>query len=401
MSSSPSFAPPAGPLVGLKVVDFCSFIAGTYSAMLMGEFGASVVKVEPLEGDPARTWGPFLNGEGKLFQGWNQNKRGMAVDLRSEAGREIAHRLCKDADVVIENFRPGVTEKLSIDYATIRSLNPRVIYCSSTAFGPRGPYKLRPGYDPILQSLSGAAMANIRFNGVVGICSVPVMDFNTAMLGFSGVLAALYVRERTGEGQKIETSLLQGAMGCQTHMFCQALETSEDGPTGIYPYQLYKTKDGHLFIAGPTNKFWRMICEAIGAGDLAENPLYQNNRDRCLHADELTARLQAYTQTRPTAEIEKMFMEKGIPCGAVKTFSDFIVDPQVVTMGMNPVIRHSSIGPMRVAGVPIDFEKTPGAIQSASPRLGEHTEEILRELGYDGAQIAQLKNQNVISAPEE
>lgn len=387
---------PSGPLQGVKVVDFCSFIAGAYSAMLMGDLGAEVIKVEPLTGDLARAWGPFLAGESRFFQAWNRNKRGLAVDLLSPAGREVVYELVRRADVVIENFRPGVTEKLQIDYATLCRLNPRLIYCSSTAFGARGPYRHRPGYDPVLQVMGGAAKENLRFSGKVAICSVAVSDYQAAMLAVAGINAALYHRERTGEGQRVETSLLQAVMSVQAHFYCRALETEEEGPLGIYPYRLFETADDLIFVGAATDKFWRILCEALGAAELGEDPKYGTNPRRVAHREELTEKLQPYFRRKTTAELVALLIEKGVPCGPVLSCDEFFTDPQVEAMEMNPVVDHPTIGPLRVFGVPVNFEKTPGRIQRAAPLLGQHTREILRELGYNAQQIESLRREKVI-----
>jgi crotonobetainyl-CoA:carnitine CoA-transferase CaiB-like acyl-CoA transferase len=392
--SQPGLA--AGPLVGVKVVDFCNFIAGAYGAMLLGDLGAEVIKVEPLTGDPARAWGPFLAGESRYFQGWNRNKRSLAVDLATADGREVVYRLLAQADVVIENFRPGITEKLQIDYATARRLNPGVIYCSSTGFGSRGPLRQRPAYDPVLQVMAGAARGNVRFSGKVAICSVAVSDYQAAMLAVAGILAALYHRQKTGEGQHLETSLLQAIMSVQAHFYCQALERDEEGPVGICPYRLFETKDELIFVGAPTDRFFRRLCEALGAPELADDPKFVTNPQRLLHQAELYARLEPFFLTRSAAEWENRLMEKEVPCGVVGTYQEFFVHPQVEAMTMNPVVDHPAIGPLRLGGVPIHFEKTPGSIQQAPPLLGQHTEEILREYGYDAAAIDALRSKGII-----
>ncbi len=387
----------SGPLVGLKVIDFSGFIAGCYTALLMGDLGADVIKVEPLEGDGARSWGPFLAGESRFFQGWNRSKRSIAVDLRSDAGREIVYELLRGADIVVENFRPGITKKLMVDYDTVRELNPRIIYCSITGFGAKGPHGHRPAYDPILQSMSGAARGNVRYCGKTSIGSVAVSDYGAGLLGSTGILAALYHRERTGEGQRIETSLLQAAMAVQNHMYCDALEVDEEPPFGIYPYRLFETKDDLIFIAGPTDKFWQILCDALGVAELGSDPKYKTNPDRVDHAEELTELLQPIFLQKTTAEWEAILVEGGVPCGPVMTWAEFFDTPQVAAMGMNPRVEHSTIGPMRVSGVPLDFEKTPGRIQRAAPTLGEQTDEILSELGYDASRISTLREEGRIA----
>ncbi len=391
---------PAGPLVGVRVLDFCSFIAGSYGAMVLGDLGADVIKVEPLTGDLGRAWGPFLAGESRFFQGWNRNKRGIALDLRTEAGRGIAEELVRRADVVVENFRPGITAKLGIDYPRLRGLNPRLIYCSSTAFGPRGPERLRPGYDPVLQALSGAAVNNARYCDRVALSSVAVSDYQAAMLAATGVMAALYHRERTGEGQLLETSLLQGAMSVQSHYFCQALEREEEGPLGIYPYRLFDTRDGPLFVGAATDKFWRILCEALGLAELAGDPRHASNAQRVERQAELTPLLAPRFLERTAAEWEALLVARGMPCARVRTFREFFTDPQVEAMAMNPVVEHPTIGPLRVAGVPIHFEKTPGTVRRAAPTLGQHTAEVLREIGYTEERIEKLRQQGVIATSE-
>ncbi len=225
----------SGPLTGVRVLDFCSFINGAYSASLMGDLGADVIKIEPIYGDLARTWGPFINGESRPFQTWNRSKRGICLDLTRAGARQVVYDLTARADVVIANFRPGVAEKLGIDYCTLQEINPRLVYCSSTAFGSKGPYRDRPGYDPILQSISGLAKETGNYSGRIAISPVAASDYQASMLVLTGVLAALFHREKTGVGQLIETSLLQGIMSIQTHFFYQPVEAEPQGRVGAGP----------------------------------------------------------------------------------------------------------------------------------------------------------------------
>jgi crotonobetainyl-CoA:carnitine CoA-transferase CaiB-like acyl-CoA transferase len=392
-------APASGPLVGIKVLDFCSFINGSYSASLMGDLGADVIKVEPLYGDLARTWGPFIKGESRPFQTWNRSKRSIAIDLTLPAGRDVIYELARRVDVLIENFRPGVTERLGVDYEMLRDQNPRLIYCSSTAFGPKGPYRDRPGYDPILQSISGLARENANYSGRVAVLPVAASDYQASMLVLTGVLSALLTREKTGAGQRIETSLLQAIMSIQTHFFYQPLEAEAQGRVGIYPYRLFETKDDLIFVGGATDKFWRMICDVLGVPELGRDERYDTNEKRTMRSDELGQIIEPLVRERTTAEWQAMFLAKGIPCAAVGDWSGFFEDPQVAALEMNQQTEHPLIGPARVAGVPIGFEKTPGKIQRAAPMLGQHTEEVLREIGYSEAKIVSLKEANVVAGP--
>jgi crotonobetainyl-CoA:carnitine CoA-transferase CaiB-like acyl-CoA transferase len=396
MTDDQDLQPSSGPLTGVTVIDFCSFIAGSYSAMLLGLMGAEVIKVESLSGDLSRAWGPFYAGESSFFQGWNLNKRSIAIDLLAPSGRQAIYALVRQSDIVIENFRPGVTAKLKIDYDSLRLINERLIYCSSTAFGSRGPYHKRPAYDPVLQAMGGAANENTRFSGKVAICSVAVSDYQAAMLGLAGITAALYHREKTGHGQKLETSLLQAVMSVQSHYYVRALETAQEGPLGIFPYRLFETADDLLFVGAPTNKFWQILCDALGVPELAEEAKYNTNPKRVAHRDELIEKLQPHFRQKTTAEWAALLVEKGVPCGPVMNFDDFFVDPQVEAMEMNPVIEHPTIGPIRVVGIPVHFEKTPARIRRAAPLLGQHTLEILGELGYDAQGIERLQREGVI-----
>ena len=385
-----------GPLAGVRVLDFSSFIAGSYAAQHLGDLGADVVKIESLQGDAARHWGPFLAGESRFFQGWNRSKRSIAVDLQSATGRDVLYRFARDADIVVENFRPGVVVKLGIDYESLKRLNARLIYLSITAFGTVGPYGNRPGYDPILQALSGAAKGNLRYCASVGICSVAISDFGSALIGASGVLAALYHRERTGLGQRIETSLLQAAMALQSHMFVKALDREEEPPFGIFPYNFYETKDDIVFLAIGTDRFWQLLCEGIGAPELAADPRYKTNPQRVACKEELTKAIVARLKTKTTKEWESILLAKGVPCAPAQTYEEFFEDPQVAAMNMAHVIDHPKIGAMKVSGVPVFMSETPGAIQCAPPTLGQHTEELLREAGYSDTEVVNLRRDGVV-----
>ncbi|OUV67191.1 MAG: hypothetical protein CBC93_06095 [Gammaproteobacteria bacterium TMED133] len=385
-----------GPLKGVKVIDFSSFIAGSYSTMLMGDMGAEVTKVESLQGDAARHWGPFLAGESRSFQGWNRNKRSLSVDLRTAEGLEIVYQIVTDADVVVENFRPGITEKLKIDYESLKAINPGLVYCSISAFGSKGPDGKRPGYDPVLQSLTGAARSNKRLTGNVGVCSVPISDFGAGFLGWGSVLAALFHKERTGEGQRVETSLMQAAMTMQSHMFVKALEVKEEGAAGIFPYNFLNTKDDIIFIACGTDKFWKILCEAIDAPELAEDPEYDTNPKRVVAAEKLRVIVEDLLAKKTTKEWTEILVSAGMPCAPAQTQEEYFEDPQVEAMNMNAIVDHSKIGRTRLSGVPFHFEKTPGFAQSAAPMLGEHSDAILRECGYSDAKIRSLCNNGIV-----
>lgn len=388
----------AGPLAGIRVLDFSGFIAGCYGAVLLGDLGAEVTKVEPLIGDGARYWGPFLAGEGRAFQGWNRNKRSIAIDLRHDKGRAIVHALVKESDVVVENFRPGASQKIGMDYETLREINPRLILCSVSAFGQTGPESTRPGYDPMFQAMSGLAKANANFlfAGHECISAVAMSDYGAALLASNGIIAALYHREKTGEGQWVQTSLLQAAMSLQSHYFIRALDTQEQPPFGIYPYRLFETKDSKTFIGGATDKFWEILCGAIERPDLAKDDRYNTNAKRVNEMQQLNEILEPIFRTRTSAEWEELLIPKGLPCASVGSHMEFFDREQVRAMNMKTEVQHSTIGRVEMSGVPIHFSGSSGAVQSAAPRLGEHTREVLNGIGQSNEEIDALFSEGIV-----
>ena len=401
MSETPSSdSGSGGPLDGIRVLDFTSFIAGSYGAMLLGDMGADVLKIESPGGDNARHWGPFIEGESRMFQAWNRNKRGVSVNLKTEQGKQVVYDLARNADVAMENFRPGVAARLGIDYDTLSRHNPGLVYASSSAFGGSGPYAQRPGYDPVLQSMAGAAHLQQLMNGVAAICPVAVSDYMAAVLTVCSINAALLHRERTGEGQYIETSLLQAIMTAQAQSYLQPLEAEITGPPGIFPYRMFAAADGPIFIAAGTDKFWKLFCEAIGRDDLANDPRYETNPQRVSNAAALSAEIDPIVASRPARELEAELVAVGVPCAAVRSAEEFFDDPQVEAMAMSQVVRHPQLGNLRMAGVPWRFSQTPGTIRRPAPRLGEHTGEVLEELGYGAERIAGLEASGAVRAAD-
>ena len=402
MSETPSLeSGSAGPLHGIRVLDFTSFIAGSYGAMLLGDLGAEVLKIESPGGDNARHWGPFIEGESRMFQAWNRNKRGIAVNLKTAEGRQVVYDLARSADVAMENFRPGVAARLGIDYDALSEHNPAIVYASSSAFGSSGPYAQRPGYDPVLQSMAGAAHLQEQMNGVAAICPVAVSDYMAAVLLVCSINAALLHRERTGEGQYIETSLLQAIMSAQAQSYLLPLDAEITGPPGIFPYRMFAAADGPIFIAAGTDKFWKLFCEAIGRDDLGNDPRYATNPQRVSQASELSAVIDPIVASRPSRELEAALVAVGVPCAAVRSATEFFDDPQVEAMAMSQVVQHSKIGGLRMAGVPWRFSRSPASIRRPAPELGEHTEEVLAELGYDTERIAALLTSRAVRGSEE
>ncbi len=379
--------PTAPPLGGVRVVDLTSYIAGSYAAMMLADLGADVVKVESPAGDPFRE----LPG----FFGWNRGKRSLAVDLKTPEGRAVVDRLVAAGDVLMENMRPGVADRLGVGYERLRALNPRLVYCSINAFGSTGPYADRPGFDPLLQALSGA-MTLQGFGGPPQYVRIAITDYYAAALGAQAVLAALYVRERTGRGQRVETSLLRAAMALQSGNFVEYAGKSHvfrDNPT----YRLYQAGDGRwFFLACGNQTFWVKLCKALDLEPLADDPRFASWVLRLDHRDALLPILEARFRTRPRSEWLELLAAHDIPAAPVQSLTDFMDDPAVRHHDMVREYDHPDVGRLRLMGQPLVFGDTPVADPGPPPALGQHTEEVLRGLGYDAAAIEDLAARGIV-----
>ena len=380
-----------GPLVGVTVVDLTSYIAGSYAAMQLGDLGARVIKVEALEGDSFRE----LPG----FYGWNRGKRSIAVNLKVPDGRAIVHRLAEAADAVMENMRPGVVERLGVDYPTLRGINPALIYCSVTAFGPDGPYRDRPGYDPVLQALAGV-MTLQGFGGPPQYVRIPVTDYYTAALATQAVLAALYVRGRTGKGQHVWTSLLQGVLALQAGNFVDWPGREivyRDTPT----YRLYRAGDGEwFFLACGNQSFWAKLCKVLDKPEWVDDPRFASWFGRRDHSEELTPLMEAAFASKPRAEWLRILGQNDIPSAPTQPLRNFMADPAVAQREMVIQYEHPEVGQLKMMGLPLRFSETPGRDPGPPPVLGQHTGEILRGAGYADAEITELARRGVIGGKD-
>jgi crotonobetainyl-CoA:carnitine CoA-transferase CaiB-like acyl-CoA transferase len=379
--------PAPAPLDGVRVVDLTSYIAGSYAAMMLADLGAAVVKVESLEGDSFRE----LPG----FFGWNRGKRSLAVNLKTAEGRAVVERLARQGDVVMENWRPGVADRLGVGHAHLRALNPRLIYCSVTAFGSTGPYADRPGFDPILQALGGL-MTLQGFGGPPRYLRTAPTDYYTAALATQAVLAALFVRERTGRGQRIETSLLRGVLALQSGIaidYPGKPTLIRENPT----YRLYQAGDGEwFFLACGNQSFWVKLCTALGMEEFAGDPRFASWLLRLQNNEALLPILEKRFAEKPRAEWLEILAAHDIPAGPVKTVQEFMDDPAVRHHDMVHEYEHPEVGRLRVMGQPLVFADTPTRDPGPPPTLGQHTDEVLKEIGYDAVAITDLRTKKVV-----
>ena len=379
------------PLDGIRVVDLTSYIAGSYGAMMLADLGADVIKVEAIEGDSFRE----LPG----FYGWNRGKRSLAVNVKDPDGRAIVHRLAINADVVMENMRPGVVERLGVDYDTLRALNPRLIYSTVTAFGSDGPYKERPGFDPLLQAMGGL-MALQGFGGPPQYLRIAPTDYYCAALACQAVLAALFVRERTGRGQRVQTSLLQAVLALQSGSVVDYPGREivlRETPT----YRLYRGGDGEwFFLAVGNQSFWTKLCKVIGREDLVRDPRFGSWLSRRDHADALMPLLEEAFGSRPAAEWVEILTASDIPAALTQTLQQFMRDPAVQHHRMTVTYDHPELGSLTLMGQPLRFSETQAPDAGPPPTLGQHTDEVLRQAGYADHEIADLRRRGVVTGKD-
>jgi crotonobetainyl-CoA:carnitine CoA-transferase CaiB-like acyl-CoA transferase len=391
-----------GPLAGIRVIDCTVALAGPFGGLLLADLGADVIKLEPPDYAAHASGGiPKYKGESPHFMVVNRNKRGISVDLKAKRGQEIIHRLVETADVFLQNYRPGAMKRLGCDYDTLKAINPRLIYCSISGFGQGSPYQDLAGLDLIAQGMSGLmSVTGDPDCGAPVKAGTPVTDMGSGMYGVIGILAALYHRERTGEGQAVEATLLDTPISWLTwrasEFWAHDEEPGAQG-SGRGAYRSFQAGDGRWVNIGPTHRSWRAACEVLGIPEIADDPRFANQTLRNENHKEVTRLFQEAFLKKPSAEWIELFKGVGIPVGPIKLVGEVVTDdPHVKAREMVVELDHPLIGKQKALGVPVKLSKTPGKVARAAPMLGQHDEEVLSELGYTAAEIAAMRADGVI-----
>jgi crotonobetainyl-CoA:carnitine CoA-transferase CaiB-like acyl-CoA transferase len=398
----------SGPLEGLKVIDLSHIMAGPACSMLLADMGADVIKVEKVPGgeDARRMVPPAVGDESAAFLIMNRNKRGIALNLKTEAGRDALSRLLKDADVLIENYRRGMMEKMGFGYDALHALNPKLIYCSISGFGRTGPYADRGGFDLVAQGMSGLMSITGERAGCPPMkVGAPITDITAGILACVGVLAALHARESTGQGQMVDTSLFEAGI---THTYwhsaiCFATGQAP-GPMGSAhplnaPYQAFPASDGWITVGAANQENWLRLLEALGAPELRDDPRFVNNAGRMRNLSLLTEALTPLFQRHSVAEWQRRLEQVGVPAGPVLDIAQMHADPQALAREMIVETVHPTVGLTKAIGLPIKFSDTPGGVRRPAPVFGQHTREVLREHGYSDSEIDQMAAQGAIQLP--
>jgi crotonobetainyl-CoA:carnitine CoA-transferase CaiB-like acyl-CoA transferase len=387
------------PLAGFRVLDFTRFLAGPYATMTLADLGADVIKIEqPNGGDDSRNFGPFHeSGQSWSFIQANRGKRSVALDLKDPRARAISLALAAHSDLVVESFRPGVAARLGLDYESVRQVKPDILYCSLSSFGQTGPYATRPGFDIMAQGVTGVLRMTGQPDGRPAKVGFAVNDIAAGMTAVQAILAAQLVRSATGQGQYLDVamtdSLLAWTVWEAGGIFGAA---AVPRPTGTRhrlsaPYQAYRTKDGYITIAAFTDRLWQRTARALGAEEWLDDPRFVSSDARMSHIDELEAEIEAVTTTRPTGEWVEVLDAAGVPAGPVLRYDEALDSPQVAAREMIVEMTHPLMGQVRTLGQPAKFSRSrTGAYTRPAPWLGQHTAEVLRELGMDDAEIGEL-----------
>ena len=391
-------------LDGIKVLDLSRALAGPYCTMMLADMGAEVIKVEmPGTGDDSRAWGPpFVEGESAYFMSINRNKKSITLDMKGDKAIEIIMKLIKGSDVLVENFRPGAMERLGLAYQQVKAMNPRLVYCSISGFGQNGPYRMLPGFDQVLQGMGGLMSITGEPDGPPVKVGVPIADITAGMFAAYGIAIALFTREKTGNGQMVDISLLDSQVALLTYRAGSFFASGEipkrigSGHPVIVPYQAFKARDAYINIAVGNDQLWGKFCKAVGLEGIVNDPRFATNAKRVQNRDEVVKAVGDLIATKNGEEWLKILTDAGIPCGPIYTMDKIFSDPQVIHRQMVMELRHPKAGIVKVTGNPVKLSDTPGEPSVAPPLLGQHTQEVLAGLGYSAKEIEELKQAKLI-----
>jgi crotonobetainyl-CoA:carnitine CoA-transferase CaiB-like acyl-CoA transferase len=391
-------------LDGIRVIDLSRVIAGPWCGALLSDLGADVIKVEDTgAGDESRTWPPHKDGEAAAYLLFNRNKRGMALDLKAPEGVEVVTALVRDADVLIENFRTGTMESFGLGYEALAKINPRLIYCSVSAFGRTGPRKDSPGYEALMQAFSGIMSITGEPGGQPVRAGVSFLDLSTGILCALGVCSALIQRAKTGLGQRVDGSLLETAVSllafhAEGYLLTGAVPKAlGSGHPSLSPYRNFKCRDGQwIFVAAANDRFWVKLTRALGLDELAADPKFAVNQQRVKNRVELETLLEQVIGDRDREELLKILAEADVPAAPVNTVDQVMNDPQTVERGIVQRVLHPRLGEIPVVGTPLKFSRMAPGVRRAAPLRGQHTDEILAACGFTPARVQELRDKKVV-----
>lgn len=388
----------------ILVVDLSRILAGPYCTMLLGDYGARVIKVEkPGEGDGTRQWGPpWVGSQSAYFLTANRNKQSLTLDLRRSEGLAVLLRLVERADVLIENFIPGVTERMGIDYQSLATRNPGLIYCSISGYGQTGPYRDRPGYDFMIQAHGGIMSVTGPADGEPSKVGVAICDITAGLYASNAILAALHYRERTGTGQYIDVSLLDSQIGWLANVAQNFFATGSppqrfgNAHPNIVPYESFQTSDGYIALAVGSDRQFEALCASLQIPEISADERFNTNPRRVENRHILIPLLQARLQYRGSREWIEIFVERGIPAAPINSIPDALNDPHVQARGMVVGVDDDSGSKTQLIGPVAKLSQTPAQVKTAPPHLGQHSDEVLKELGYSPTEIASLRDNGIV-----